>query len=75
VILGGTLSEVFDVAPADVIKAVERYAMDAPGQTVELSQPAFGEDSALMGAAEVAFARLLADPLSWRPRRAAAATP
>lgn len=74
VILGGTLSEVFDVARADVLTAVERYAMDAPGQTVELSQPAFGEDSALMGAAEVAFARLLADPISWRPRRAAAAT-
>jgi predicted NBD/HSP70 family sugar kinase len=73
VILGGTLADVFDVAGDAVLKAVERYAMDAPGQTVELCKPAFGEDSALMGAAEVAFAPLLADPLSWRPRENAAA--
>jgi predicted NBD/HSP70 family sugar kinase len=73
VILGGTFSEVFDVARDEVLTAVDRYAMDAPGQTVELCQPAFGGDSALMGAAEVAFARLLADPLSWRPGSAAAA--
>jgi predicted NBD/HSP70 family sugar kinase len=69
VILGGTLSQIFDVAGAEVLTAVARYAMDAPGSTVELCQPAFGEDSALMGAAEVAFARLLADPLSWRTNR------
>lgn len=73
VILGGTFAQVFGVARDEVLSAVGRYAMDAPGQTVELCQPAFAEDSALMGAAEVAFARLLADPLSWRPGRPAAA--
>jgi len=70
VILGGTLSEVFAVARAEVLTAVDRYAMDAPGQTVQLCQPAFGVDSALMGAAEVAFKRLLEAPLSWRAPRA-----
>jgi predicted NBD/HSP70 family sugar kinase len=63
VILGGSLADVLAFAHAEVSKALDSYAMDAPGQTVQLCQPALGVDSALLGAAEVAFARLMADPL------------
>ena len=40
--------------------------LDAPGETVMLSKPGLGADSALLGAAEIAFAELLADPLRGR---------
>jgi predicted NBD/HSP70 family sugar kinase len=63
VILGGSLADVLDFAQPVVAKALEHYAMDAPGETVELCGPALGDDSALLGAAEVAFTRLMADPL------------
>ena len=38
-------------------------SLAAPGEHVILSLPALGDDSTLLGAAEVAFAPLLDDPL------------
>jgi predicted NBD/HSP70 family sugar kinase len=61
VILGGSLGEVLELARAEVASAVSRYALGA-GRAVELVVPAFGTDSALLGAGEVAFTALLADP-------------
>ena len=61
VVLGGSLSGVLELARADIEHALERYAFD-PGHPVELVLPRFGEDSALMGAAELAFAGLIGDP-------------
>lgn len=66
VILGGSLSHVLDIAGNDVSENLDRYALDAPGQSAQLAQPAFGSDSALLGAAEIAFSALLADPVSVR---------
>lgn len=73
VLLGGSLSHVLDIAGDAVSKNLDRYALDAPGLSAQLYQPAFGSDSALLGAAEIAFASLLADPVSTRsvPARAA----
>jgi predicted NBD/HSP70 family sugar kinase len=66
VVLGGTFAEVLDLARAEVETALAEHVLDAPGETVLLCRPALGEDSALLGAAEVAFASLLADPLGGR---------
>jgi predicted NBD/HSP70 family sugar kinase len=67
VLLGGFLSDLLDVARPEIEAALCAYALDTPGGTVQLAQPTFGRDSALLGAAEVAFAELLADPLSTAP--------
>jgi predicted NBD/HSP70 family sugar kinase len=64
VVLGGYLSELLDIARPEIEAALLRFALESPGRTVQLAQPTFGADSALFGAAEVAFAALLGDPLS-----------
>jgi predicted NBD/HSP70 family sugar kinase len=64
VLLGGSLSKLLELARPDVEGALARYAFEWPMRSVQLVQPRFGTDSALLGAAEVAFASLLADPLS-----------
>lgn len=61
VILGGSLSRVLEIARPEIEHALALYAFD-PGHPVELAQPRFGVDSALLGAAELAFAELLDDP-------------
>jgi predicted NBD/HSP70 family sugar kinase len=64
VLLGGFLSDVLDVARPEIQLALERFTLHAHVHSVELAQPRFGSDSALLGAAEVAFTSLLADPLT-----------
>ena len=66
-VLGGHLSELLDIARADVERALFEYTLEAHGGYVELIHPMFGADAALLGAAEMAFADLLADPLSLSP--------
>jgi predicted NBD/HSP70 family sugar kinase len=63
VILGGSLSGVLEIARPEIERALQRYAFD-PGHPVELVLPRFGEDSTLLGAAELAFAALLEDPFT-----------
>lgn len=67
VMLGGYLSELLDIARADVERTLFEHTLEAHGGSVELVPPVFGADSALLGAAELAFANLLADPLSVTP--------
>jgi len=62
VVLGGSLGDVLELARPEVEAAVERYAFGLTQPCVELVLPAFGTDSALLGAGEVAFTALLADP-------------
>jgi predicted NBD/HSP70 family sugar kinase len=66
IILGGSLSGVLELARPEIEKALEHYAFD-PGHPVELVLPHFGVDSALVGAAELAFVELLEDPFVWQP--------
>jgi predicted NBD/HSP70 family sugar kinase len=63
VILGGSLAGVLEIARPEIEDALDQYAFD-PGHPVELTLPRFGDDSALLGAAELAFTDLLEDPLS-----------
>ncbi|MDT4987573.1 MAG: hypothetical protein QOI74_1667 [Micromonosporaceae bacterium] len=67
VMLGGYLSDLLDIARPEIELALKEHALEAPGQHVQLVQPSFGPDSALLGAAELAFAALLADPLATTP--------
>jgi predicted NBD/HSP70 family sugar kinase len=69
VILGGSLSGVLDLARPEIERALEHYAFD-PGHPVELTVPRFGADSALLGAAELAFLDLLEDPFGGQPATA-----
>lgn len=62
VLLGGSLGEVLELGRPEVEAAVERYTFGGASLGVALQLPAFGGDSALLGAAEVAFTALLADP-------------
>jgi predicted NBD/HSP70 family sugar kinase len=60
-ILGGSLSGVLELARPEIEQALAQYAFD-PGHPVELRPPYLGLDSALLGAAELAFVDLLDDP-------------
>jgi predicted NBD/HSP70 family sugar kinase len=66
VLLGGSLAGVLEVAPEDVERSLGEHVMGGSDAAVELLPPGLGEDSALLGAAELAFARLLADPVLLR---------
>jgi len=63
IIMGGALGEIFAAAGPTVRRSVEAAALAAPLEQLRLLQPAFGNDSPLIGAAELAFTPVLADPL------------
>ncbi|MGI5212062.1 ROK family transcriptional regulator [Plantactinospora sp. CA-290183] len=63
VIFGGTLREVYLAAAARVRSRLNSMALPASREQVRLRTPQLGEDAALIGAAELAFEQLLADPL------------
>ncbi|WP_375498754.1 ROK family protein [uncultured Jatrophihabitans sp.] len=63
VLLGGSFAEVLRLAHRELEDSLERYALEAPNRTVQLLEPALGADSALLGAAEIAFTALLEDPV------------
>ena len=59
--LRATGPAVLELARPDIERALEHYAFD-PHHPVELTLPRFGADSALLGAAELAFSEVLEDP-------------
>jgi predicted NBD/HSP70 family sugar kinase len=62
IILGGPLSAVFFLT-GDLIRSEMESTSTSPGRAgVRLLQPGLGEDSSLLGAAELAFEPLLRDP-------------
>jgi predicted NBD/HSP70 family sugar kinase len=63
VLLGGSFTEVFRLAEAEMMQALDSHTMGDSRNTVQLCTPRLGDDSSLLGAAELAFAVLLADPL------------
>jgi predicted NBD/HSP70 family sugar kinase len=63
VIFGGSLRDVFLAAAAQVRSRVNRNALPACREHVRLRTPDLGEDAPLIGAAELAFQPLLADPM------------
>jgi predicted NBD/HSP70 family sugar kinase len=64
IMLGGHLAELLDIARPDVEATMRAYAFEGQARDVHIVRSSFGSDSALLGAAELAFAALLADPLT-----------
>ena len=62
VILGGFLATLADSDPAALDEAMRAQCMPAAADDVEIRTAALAEDRLLIGAAEAAFAPLLADP-------------
>ncbi|MEU6203351.1 ROK family protein [Micromonospora musae] len=63
VVFGGSLREIY-LSGADVVRQrLDELALPASREHVQLLPAALGPDAALIGAAELAFAHLLADPL------------
>lgn len=62
VLLGGSLAGVLEIAGDDITRSLEEHVLGGTDGAVELLAPGLGDDSALLGAAELAFAALLDDP-------------
>lgn len=67
VIFGGTMRDVYLAAAAQVRSRLNAMALPACREHVRLRTPKLGDDAALIGAAELAFEHLLADPLDATP--------
>ncbi|MFV2018716.1 ROK family transcriptional regulator [Micromonospora sp. LOL_023] len=63
VVFGGTLRDVYLAAAAHVRSRLNSIALPACREHVRLRTPKLGDDAPLIGAAELAFEQLLADPL------------
>jgi len=63
VIFGGMLREIYLAAAASVRSRLRLMVLPGWRGRLRLRTPALGDDAALIGAAELAFERLLADPL------------
>jgi predicted NBD/HSP70 family sugar kinase len=64
IVLGGLLARTWRARAGLVDAALNRGGLISPRDRVTLRPAALGDDSALLGAAELAFAPLLADPLA-----------
>jgi len=64
VVFGGALREVYVAGAGVVRRRVDAMALPASREHVHLRAAALGRNAALIGAAELAFEQLLADPLN-----------
>jgi predicted NBD/HSP70 family sugar kinase len=64
VVLGGFLATLLDRDPAGIAEAVATQSMAMNAEELSLRPAGLGQDRLLVGAAEIAFEALLADPLS-----------
>lgn len=62
VVLGGSLAQVWRAAEARVVESVQRNTLLSPRGEAALRSAALGDDSPLIGAAELAFAPVLDHP-------------
>jgi predicted NBD/HSP70 family sugar kinase len=64
IVLGGYLRALLPLVSDDVEAGLASHALIAPRELVRVCLPGLGGDSVLLGAAELAFASLLADPVA-----------
>lgn len=64
VVFGGTLREVYAAASTQVADRMARHVLRVSRERARLSPSALADDATLTGAAELAFADLLTDPLA-----------
>ncbi len=63
IVLGGVLAQVWAIRQDVVIRSMSATTLHALLEQVQVVPAGLGEDSPLLGAAELAFERLLADPV------------
>jgi predicted NBD/HSP70 family sugar kinase len=63
IVLGGSLGQVLEARGDLLIQSLDTQTLMPPGKHVQLRMAGLAEDSSLIGAAELAFTPLLADPL------------
>jgi len=71
VVLGGLFSRIHPGVAGAVEAGLDRFALVAPRQLVSVVPSLLGVDAPLLGAAELAFEPLLADPAAWLGPRGA----
>ena len=64
VVLGGFLSALYAVAPDRLDELVAQQSLRASGEAVELTRAELGADILTVGAGELAFTGIFADPAS-----------
>jgi predicted NBD/HSP70 family sugar kinase len=64
IVLGGYLRALLPLVSDDVEAGLASHALIAPRELVRVCLPGLGGDSVLLGAAELAFASLLSDPVA-----------
>jgi predicted NBD/HSP70 family sugar kinase len=69
VVLDGFLAALYAAAPEQLLAAVTAQSMREPGAQVTIHPAALGADLMMVGAAELAFAELLADPAGFTETR------
>ncbi|MDT5031757.1 MAG: hypothetical protein QOC94_1928, partial [Actinoplanes sp.] len=63
VVFGGTLRELYTASATHIRRRVDTAALPVSREHLQLRAGALGADAALIGAAELAFEKLLTDPL------------
>jgi predicted NBD/HSP70 family sugar kinase len=69
VVLGGLFSRIYPFVADTLDAELQRRALRASLETATIVPATLGVDAPLIGAAELAFEPLLADPAAWRPVR------
>jgi predicted NBD/HSP70 family sugar kinase len=65
IVVGGLLAAVWESFAPEVTAAMDAVTLAAPGAQAQIVPAGLGPDSSLIGAAELAFTALLADPMSY----------
>lgn len=73
IVLGGHLAEVFGAREQRINEVLDRWTLMTPRSEVLITASPLHGDAPLVGAAELAFTPLLANPASVRPAEAALA--
>ena len=74
IVLGGFLASLYAAHPERLLADVRGLAMEGLRESVELAPATLGADLLAVGAAEIAFAALIADPAAGESRVAASAS-
>lgn len=64
IVLGGFLGTIFALAPDRLTEQVRSAALHGPGERVQISRAVLGSNILMIGAAELVFSSVLADPLA-----------
>jgi predicted NBD/HSP70 family sugar kinase len=65
IVLGGQFGRMLPFVSGSIRSELDRLALDASSELVDIRPAMLGLDAPLLGAAELAFERLLDDPLTW----------